>query len=216
MFSRGFRTAARSSCSRSAHHAGQLSALSTSSLTSAFQPTVQPTSNAKRNQSTLAPLRRDPPREVLAPVYVHHISKTVLQHLQSECYEWLQQTGLNRGLRLNANGTFVLQFPERKGHDEGRIWCVIFACLLSCGCILDFFRRRTKAERFSHGCRTTVSARRILTFVLFNAIVRNLCVREQQDEFRCCHETALVVRLPRKDEVSFLVERFLYGCRNSR
>jgi hypothetical protein len=44
-------------------------------------------------------------------VYVHHISQTILRHLQDERHDWLVAHGLDRGLRLNANGTFVLQFP---------------------------------------------------------------------------------------------------------
>jgi hypothetical protein len=56
------------------------------------------------------------------PVYVHHVSKTALRYLQDARATWLVEQGLDRGLRLNANGTFVLQFPSRRGHDSGRIW----------------------------------------------------------------------------------------------
>lgn len=61
-------------------------------------------------------------RRQFHPVYVHHVSKTVLQHLQENRAEWLVSEGLDSGLRLNSNGTFVLQFPARKGFDAGRIW----------------------------------------------------------------------------------------------
>ena len=56
-------------------------------------------------------------------VYVHHVTKVVLQHLQETKGDWLVQQGLDRGLRLNSNGTAVLQFPSKKnGFDSGRIW----------------------------------------------------------------------------------------------
>jgi len=81
-----------------------------------------------RCNSTLSPtLRSNDSNKVdtlARPVYVHQISKTVLTHLQSEQRDWLEEMGLHRGLRLNANGTFVLQFPSRPGFDAGRIWCV--------------------------------------------------------------------------------------------
>lgn len=60
--------------------------------------------------------------DALSPVYVHQVSKSVLCYLQNYKHGWLSATGLDRGLRLNANGTFVLQFPSRKGFDSGRIW----------------------------------------------------------------------------------------------
>jgi hypothetical protein len=58
------------------------------------------------------------------PAYVHHVSKTVLEHLQGARSDWLTEQGLDRGLRLNSNGTFVLQFPAKRGFDSGRIWYV--------------------------------------------------------------------------------------------
>jgi hypothetical protein len=59
------------------------------------------------------------------PIYVHHVSKTVLQHLQGSHAPWLQEQGLDRGLRVNAKGTFVLHFPSQLHRgDAGRIWCV--------------------------------------------------------------------------------------------
>lgn len=64
----------------------------------------------------------DPPSSYLHPVYVHIVSKTVLQHLQDRRSDWLIANGLDRGLHVNANGTFVLKFPSRPGVDSGRIW----------------------------------------------------------------------------------------------
>lgn len=55
-------------------------------------------------------------------VYVHHVTKVVLQHLQETKADWLVEQGLERGLRLNSNGTAVLQFPPKMGMDSGRIW----------------------------------------------------------------------------------------------
>mmetsp|Transcript_5675 Transcript_5675/g.7436 ORF Transcript_5675/g.7436 Transcript_5675/m.7436 type:complete len:179 (-) Transcript_5675:62-598(-) len=57
------------------------------------------------------------------PVYVHHLSKLILQHLQEKHSSWLVDNGLHTGLRLNANGTFVIRFPPEKGQPaSGRIW----------------------------------------------------------------------------------------------
>lgn len=59
----------------------------------------------------------------LYPVYVHHLSKICLQHLQDNRSEWLEQSGLSRGLQLNKDGTFTLHFPRtHKQADSGRIW----------------------------------------------------------------------------------------------
>ncbi len=57
------------------------------------------------------------------PVYVNHFSKLVLEHLQNYQPEWLVRRGLNRGLRINDDGTFVLRFPVNEfGREAGRIW----------------------------------------------------------------------------------------------
>jgi hypothetical protein len=57
------------------------------------------------------------------PVYVHHLSQIALEHLQNHHSDWVVQMGLDRGLRINQDGTFVLQFPEtEEGYDGGRIW----------------------------------------------------------------------------------------------
>ena len=64
----------------------------------------------------------EPERSPIHTVYVHHVTKVVLQHLQESKADWLVQQGLDRGLRLNSNGTAVLQFPRKNGFDKGRIW----------------------------------------------------------------------------------------------
>ena len=56
------------------------------------------------------------------PVYVHPVSKVVLQHLQDVRYGWLCEQGLNGGLQIKSNGTFLLKYPGRKGSDQGKIW----------------------------------------------------------------------------------------------
>lgn len=58
----------------------------------------------------------------MSPVYVHPVSKVVLQHLQDQRSGWLETQGLHRGLQLKINGTFLLQFPGPKGTDSGKIW----------------------------------------------------------------------------------------------
>lgn len=58
-----------------------------------------------------------------SPVYVHHLSTVVLEHLQNNHSEWIVQKKLETGLKLNPDGTFVLQFPSSGGRKEnGRIW----------------------------------------------------------------------------------------------
>jgi len=57
------------------------------------------------------------------PVYVHHLSKVCLEHLQNSRSDWLEKEGLARGLQLNNDGTFTLHFPRtNEGGDNGRIW----------------------------------------------------------------------------------------------
>lgn len=57
------------------------------------------------------------------PIYVHHLSKVCLEHLQDSRSEWLEQEGLSRGLQLNNDGTFTLHFPRTDDQvDNGRIW----------------------------------------------------------------------------------------------
>jgi hypothetical protein len=63
-------------------------------------------------------------RQGVFPVYVHHVSKITLEHLQGKRSDWVLGQGLDTGLHINPNGTFVLSFPAKKGYDAGRIWCV--------------------------------------------------------------------------------------------
>ena len=61
------------------------------------------------------------------PVYTHHVSKIVLQHLQDARAGWLVEQGLASGLQIKSNGTFLLHFPTRSdGGDGGKIWYVTF------------------------------------------------------------------------------------------
>jgi hypothetical protein len=48
------------------------------------------------------------------PVYVHHVSRVALEHLQSpsQC-DWLIEKGLHRHLNIHPNGTFTLTFPPQ-------------------------------------------------------------------------------------------------------
>ena len=48
--------------------------------------------------------------------YIHPLSQIVLEHLQSSHSQWVQHVGLDTGLKLNKDGTFVLRFP---GTDDG-------------------------------------------------------------------------------------------------
>ena len=51
--------------------------------------------------------------------YVHPLSQLVLEHLQTTRSEWVQRMGLDKGLTLNSDGTFLLTFPSNQGD---RIW----------------------------------------------------------------------------------------------
>lgn len=54
--------------------------------------------------------------------YIHPLSQIVLEHLQSHHSEWLNRMGLERGLEVKKDGTFVLRFP-RDGGAEHRKEC---------------------------------------------------------------------------------------------
>lgn len=49
--------------------------------------------------------------------YIHPLSQIVLEHLQSRHSQWVTNMGLDTGLKLNKDGTFVLRFPSLD--DEG-------------------------------------------------------------------------------------------------
>ena len=59
----------------------------------------------------------------IRPVYVHHVSKLTLEHLQEKESDWLMGQGLDTGLEINDNGTFTLRYPPQSGKNAGnRIW----------------------------------------------------------------------------------------------
>ena len=74
----------------------------------------------------------EPQAKNFFPVYVHHVSKIVLEHLQESRGDWLISQGLDRGLYINPNGTFSMHFPSQKNNSKssvpasatatGRIW----------------------------------------------------------------------------------------------
>jgi len=50
-------------------------------------------------------------------VYVHPLSKIVLEHLQNSRFTWMKNVGVDQpggGLKLNKDGTFMLKFPPSK------------------------------------------------------------------------------------------------------
>ena len=51
--------------------------------------------------------------------YTHPLSQIVLEHLQSNHSAWIEQSGLNTGLTVNQDGTFVLRFPNPNGETVG-------------------------------------------------------------------------------------------------
>jgi hypothetical protein len=53
--------------------------------------------------------------------YVHPLSQLVLEHLQTSRSDWIQRTGLDKGLVLQKDGTFLLKFPSYE-IDQSRIW----------------------------------------------------------------------------------------------
>jgi len=114
------RTAVVIRCTPTTEHRGTACAATESS-----QSRFSSTSSARRvGDSSDAAENRDKDAGVtFHPVYVHQISKIVLEHLQDAHGMWLVEQELDRGLRLNTNGTFVLQFePRKRGFDAGRIW----------------------------------------------------------------------------------------------
>lgn len=109
-------------------HGGGGGAGSTASSSARLSSLDEPSSTVTAEQ----------PNIKMHAVYVHHVTKVVLKHLQEHQSEWLIDHGLDRGLRLNANGTAILQFPSSSsstgttnGHSgtsssvgSGRIWYV--------------------------------------------------------------------------------------------
>ena len=60
----------------------------------------------------------NPPEKV---EYVHPLSQLVLEHLQTTRSDWVERNGLDRGLELQSDGTFILKFPSYD-EDRARIW----------------------------------------------------------------------------------------------
>jgi hypothetical protein len=76
---------------------------------------------ALRFRSASAPDEDNHPKG-FHPVYVSHVSKIALEHMQEKRSDWLMEKGLDRGLHINPDGTFSMSFPAKKGFDLGRIW----------------------------------------------------------------------------------------------
>lgn len=60
-------------------------------------------------------------------------------YLQNERFEWVEQQGLDSGLRLNPDGTFVLHFPSGSDEttiDNGRIWYVVWVVVVAVAVIV--------------------------------------------------------------------------------
>jgi hypothetical protein len=105
----------------------------TLSRTKNFAPGRPPTRFSSWSAAAPAPSLAPTLGTNFCPVYMHHVSQTVLAHLQQHYSGWLQENGLDSGLLLNSNGTFVLQYPvltetsatsSPTSVDTGRIWYV--------------------------------------------------------------------------------------------
>ena len=53
---------------------------------------------------------------------IHPLSQIVLEHLQSSHSKWIQRMGLEQGLDVKQDGTFVLRFANREGETAESIW----------------------------------------------------------------------------------------------
>jgi hypothetical protein len=53
--------------------------------------------------------------------YVHPLSQIVLEYLQKERSEWVVSQGLDQGLTVHRDGTFLIKFPSYE-KDMARIW----------------------------------------------------------------------------------------------
>jgi hypothetical protein len=51
--------------------------------------------------------------------YIHPLSQIVLEHLQSSHSEWIRRMGLDKGLELKKDGTFILRFGNNGGDADG-------------------------------------------------------------------------------------------------
>jgi hypothetical protein len=53
--------------------------------------------------------------------YIHPLSKLVLEYFQTDQSNFLSKHGLDKGLHIENDGTFILKFPSYH-EDKGRIW----------------------------------------------------------------------------------------------
>jgi len=75
-------------------------------------------------------LRRLPVKQVIRHLttgqpdkveYVHPLSQLVLEYLQTERSDWILENGLDQGLQVEKDGTFLIKFPSYE-KDNSRIW----------------------------------------------------------------------------------------------
>lgn len=102
-----------------------LTAVARATTTTTHLPASHPlalTTTARYSSTSTSSSETAAEEERIFPVYMHHVSKIVLQHLQDAQSDWLVQQGLDRGLHVKSNGTFLLHFPARQGHDAGKLW----------------------------------------------------------------------------------------------
>lgn len=67
---------------------------------------------AARHFSTARPAKTE---------YVHPLSQLVLEHLQNSRSDWVIGNGLDAGLKVFRDGTFLIRFPTYY-QDNSRIW----------------------------------------------------------------------------------------------
>eukprot|EP00545_Synedropsis_sp_CCMP1620_P012836 CAMPEP_0119013684 /NCGR_PEP_ID=MMETSP1176-20130426/8747_1 /TAXON_ID=265551 /ORGANISM="Synedropsis recta cf, Strain CCMP1620" /LENGTH=161 /DNA_ID=CAMNT_0006966793 /DNA_START=18 /DNA_END=503 /DNA_ORIENTATION=- len=53
--------------------------------------------------------------------YVHPLSQLVLEYLQTDRSDWIVSHGLDKGLTVHRDGTFLIKFPSYD-KDMARIW----------------------------------------------------------------------------------------------
>jgi hypothetical protein len=99
-------------------------------------------------------------QQPVLPVYVHNVSRMVLEHLQENRSEWIMTNGLDGGLNINPNGTFIIKFPAMEGFDSGKIWYVkFFRSSFHCRFLFRRFGRRINALAVKHSSYFTVTVR---------------------------------------------------------
>lgn len=83
-----------------------------------FHPHGNKLEQLLRNESNLCIRPRNYFSTFTKSEYIHPLSQIVLEYLQSSHSNWVQHMGLDTGLKLNKDGTFVLRFPRSDG-DRG-------------------------------------------------------------------------------------------------